>query len=149
MLRRRFSISPPNTCATRHKATGLASGSKRKSTLLVRCLVSTNWLFQNLQNPPRPSGAYIYVCVCVCVWVNIYQPVRTGQILNSEFSFSQTSAMCYADAFFLSIYICVCVCVCVCLSKYLPTRSNRSDFEFRVFLLPDWLPNKGQRTYFA
>ena len=51
-----FSIYPPPhiSCGTRLKSTGLASANKRKSILLVRCLVlnSTDF-FQIPQNPPR------------------------------------------------------------------------------------------------
>ena len=39
-----FSICPPNTCGTRHKATGLASASKRKSAFYFGQQDSTNWL---------------------------------------------------------------------------------------------------------
>ena len=53
-----FSICPPNTCGTRHKATGLASASKRKPTVFSRGRTQLNWLFQNPPNPPRASDAW-------------------------------------------------------------------------------------------
>ena len=56
------SAYPFNTCGTRHKATGLASASKRKSRFFFRRQDSTDFL-QNPQNPPRalPVHDVIYI----------------------------------------------------------------------------------------
>ena len=49
-----FPSAPYNTCGTRHKATSLASASKRKSTFILPSQEpnSTDF-FQKPQNPPR------------------------------------------------------------------------------------------------
>ena len=51
-----FHVPPPNLVRPLPKA----SASKRKSTLLFRCLVSTLQLSSNSQNPPRASGAWCH-----------------------------------------------------------------------------------------
>ena len=54
-----FICPPPSRTAPATKATGLASASKRKPNVFSRGRSnSTNWLFQNPQNPPRASGAW-------------------------------------------------------------------------------------------
>ena len=48
-----FPSAPPhNTCGTRHKVTGVASVSKRKSTVFFRGRTQPTD-YQNPQNPPR------------------------------------------------------------------------------------------------
>ena len=54
-----FSMSPPTTRVTpATKDTGLASTSKRKSTVFFRGRTQLNWLFQN---PPKSSARALLV----------------------------------------------------------------------------------------
>ena len=73
-----FSICPyPNTCGTRHKATGLASASKRKSTLPVRCQVLNSTDFFKIPKILRSRFQ------CMTSFISTGQPLSGIFILTS------------------------------------------------------------------
>ena len=78
-----FSICPLITCGARHKATGLASASKRKSTVFFRARNSTPWLFQNPPNPPRvlPVHDFIHIHRSTFLFWDFYFDVCERHIL--------------------------------------------------------------------